>query len=140
MHLLLLNVPQQTQQWATKGRKMAGLARAPMESLCGWTIDTQESKKSYHFFFHVLTTLFQSCFLKKCSFDKKSYVFSKFCSHIERLRSENSFLHKKSLALQKTVFRSLPFHIWTQFGEQIANFYFLTIRFSFIPYKNGESA
>ena len=46
--------------------------------------------------------------LKKCSFDKKSYVFSTFCSHIEMFRSENSF------------FRSLPFHIWTQFGEKIA--------------------
>ena len=64
--------------------------------------------------FHVLTTLFQSTsftyftcnyrssavnrsfpvllLLKKCSLDKKSYVFSKFCSHIERFRSENSFL------------------------------------------------
>ena len=30
--------------------------------------------------------------LKKCSLNKKSYVFSKFCSHIERFRSENSFL------------------------------------------------
>ena len=28
--------------------------------------------------------------------------------------------HFLCLSLQKTVFRSLPFHIWTQFGEQIA--------------------
>ena len=61
-------------------------------------------------------------------------MFSKFCTHdSKRFRSENSFLqlvwHKKvsplawhflCLTLQKTIFRSLPLHIWTQFGEQIA--------------------
>ena len=66
------------------------------------------------------------------SFDKKSYMFSKFCSNTERFRSENRFFSgfdiKKShcpfeiffcLTLQKCVFPSLPFHIWIQFGEQI---------------------
>ena len=68
-------------------------------------------------------------------FRPKSYVFSKFCSHIERFRSETSFLqgltkkisplaqHFLCLTLQKTVFRSLSFHIWTQFGERIAIFF-----------------
>ena len=63
--------------------------------------------------FHVLTTLYQTTsftffacdnwssevnrspvllLLKKCVFDKKSYLFSKFCSYIERFQSENSFL------------------------------------------------
>ena len=73
-------------------------------------------------------------------------MFSKFCSHIERLRSENSFLqsltyesltlplaqHFLCLTLQKKVFQSLPFHIWTQFGEQIANIFFIK-RVIFFP-------
>ena len=76
-------------------------------------------------------------------FNKKSYVFSKFCLHIEMFQSENSFLQGLiniyicrwpdiflCLTLQKTVFWSLPFRIWTQFGEQIAIIFLFLLPFT----------
>ena len=46
--------------------------------------------------------------------------------------------HFLCLTLQKTIFQSLPFHIWTQFGKQIAkNFCWTRIPKSFITFTKS---
>ena len=53
--------------------------------------------------------------------------FSKFCSHKRKFLIRKQFLTgfdiKKMSHSAKTAFQSLLFHIWTQFGEQIAIHY-----------------
>ena len=74
-------------------------------------------------------------FFKEKVSTKKLCVLQNFSHIIERVSSEDSFYsvwnkkvsplaqHFLCLTLTKTIFRYLPFHSWTQFGEQIANRY-----------------
>ena len=65
---------------------------------------------------------------KKCSFHIKSYVFSKKIS--QRFWSGTVFLHPT-----KTIFRSKPFHIWTQFWEHIT---FMSKLHFFVSKRTGK--
>ena len=64
-----------------------------------------------------------------------SKVLSKHYSEIvvfSTIKMSTLAWHFLCLTLQKTVFRSLPFHNWTQFGEQIASLDHL------LPFSNGN--